>query len=82
MSADERKISFLNNYFIFKKVRSVDAETIKLELAHQSTAEIKLNLNDTELGPKWADHVRLSSLKHLYRKRTACMLSSCRSSSW
>jgi hypothetical protein len=32
MSANERKISFLNRYFIYKKVRNVDAETIARNL--------------------------------------------------
>ena len=30
MSANERTISFLNNYFIYKKVRSVDADAISM----------------------------------------------------
>lgn len=48
MTAKEREISFMNNYFIFKKIRSVDAEKIKLEQTDSSVAEIKLNLTDTE----------------------------------
>ena len=48
MTPSERYISFFNNYFIFKKIRTVDAEKIKLAATDESTAEIKLNLADTE----------------------------------
>jgi len=48
MNAAERKISFLNNYFVFKKVRSVQAEKVKLKATDESEAEAALNLTDTE----------------------------------
>ena len=32
MSANERLISFLNRYMIFKKIRNVDAESVSLSL--------------------------------------------------
>ena len=47
MTAAEREISFYNNYFVFKKIRSVDAEKIKLGSTDESLDEIKLNLDDT-----------------------------------
>ena len=47
MSADERKISYFNNYFVFKKVRQVDAGKVKLSLSDESANEIKLNIEDT-----------------------------------
>ena len=36
MTANERKISFLNRYFIYKKVRNVDAENIARNLIGKS----------------------------------------------
>jgi hypothetical protein len=36
MTSDEKKVSFLNKFFIFKKIRDVDAETVE---------KIQLNLN-------------------------------------
>ena len=48
MNADERKISFYNNYFVFKKVRSVDAEKVKLNASDESATEVKMNVDDTE----------------------------------
>ena len=39
MSANERKISFLNKYFIYKKVRNVDADKVTAGLLHKSEIE-------------------------------------------
>ena len=52
MTPNERYISFFNNYFIFKKIRSVDAEKVKLEATDESAVEVKLNLADTEAARK------------------------------
>jgi SAM-dependent methyltransferase len=52
MTPSERTISFFNNYFIFKKIRKVDAEKVKLEATDESVVEIKLNLADTEAARK------------------------------
>ena len=41
MNANERKISFLNRYFIFKKVRNVDAQKVSTALIHNKIGEIK-----------------------------------------
>lgn len=47
MSSDERKISYFNNYFIFKKVHSVDAEKVKLTMSDESETAVSLNNVDT-----------------------------------
>ena len=39
MSADEKKVSFLNKYFIFKKVRDVDARQVARILSGQSISQ-------------------------------------------
>ena len=39
MTADEKRISYLNRYFIFKKVREVDAEQVALALSGRSEEE-------------------------------------------
>jgi hypothetical protein len=41
MSAGERQISFLNRYFIYKKVRKVDTENVFLGLTNKTMAEEK-----------------------------------------
>ena len=47
LSENEKIISFLNNYFIFKKVRNVDAERISLVEADETEAQQKLDEDDT-----------------------------------
>ena len=42
MSANEKKISFLNKYFIFKKVRSVNAQKVAFDLINSA------NMNEIE----------------------------------
>lgn len=46
MSPEEKYISFMNNYFVFKKIRTVDAEKVKLDQSDQSAAEVALNEAD------------------------------------
>jgi hypothetical protein len=41
MTAGERQISFLNRYFIYKKVRKVDTENVFLGLTGKTVAEAK-----------------------------------------
>jgi hypothetical protein len=48
MTADEKYISYFNNYFVFKKIRTVDAEKVRLGETDQSQFEVKLNVADTE----------------------------------
>jgi len=48
MSVNEKKISFLNRYFIYKKIRTVNTENVELELGeYQETYALK-NKRDTE----------------------------------
>jgi hypothetical protein len=48
MTAGERKISFLNRYFIYKKVRNVDAEAVAIGLLNVSKEEEKMIENENE----------------------------------
>jgi len=48
MSTGEKKISFLNNYFIFKKVRNVDTKQISLDVANESNFQVQLDVKDTQ----------------------------------
>ena len=41
ISINERTISFLNRFFIYKKVRNVDADKVALELMHKTVDEEK-----------------------------------------
>ena len=52
MTKTEKKISFLNRYFIFKKIREVNLETIQLELTPFSDAQIEMNKAATTKSKK------------------------------
>lgn len=41
MSVNERTISFLNRYFIYKKVRNVDADKVSLDFLHKTVDDEK-----------------------------------------
>ncbi len=49
LSSEEKQISFLNNYFIYKKVRNPDAKTItlsKINKSKQHTEDEDLDVKD------------------------------------
>ena len=48
MTANERKISFLNKYFIYKKVRNVDASKVMLGLLHKTLDEVDDERKESE----------------------------------
>jgi len=48
MSEFEKKISFLNRYFIYKKVRTVNTESIELELGEYQEDVVQRNIIDTQ----------------------------------
>jgi hypothetical protein len=41
MTANERTISFLNRFFVYKKVRNVDADKVSLDMMHKSVSDEK-----------------------------------------
>ena len=47
MTAYEKKISFLNRYFVYKKVRVVNTETVELELGEYQEAIAEVDKFDT-----------------------------------
>jgi len=48
MTEAEKKISFLNRYFIYKKIRTVNTENVELELGEYDQTEALRNKKDTE----------------------------------
>ena len=48
MSEPEKKISFLNRYFVYKKVREVNTQKIYLELSEYNESEIIRNASQTD----------------------------------
>jgi hypothetical protein len=47
MTSFEKKISFLNRYFVYKKIREVNTEKIEIELGEYQEADIGKNNKDT-----------------------------------
>ena len=48
MTAFEKKISFLNRYFVYKKVREVNTEKVELELIEYQESNIIRNVEETK----------------------------------
>jgi hypothetical protein len=48
MSSFEKKISFLNRYFVYKKIREVNTEKIELEMSEFSEYDVSQNLKETK----------------------------------
>jgi hypothetical protein len=52
MREDEREISFLNKYFVYKKVRNVDAEKIAQGYINKEIGDTNIDLLETEKAQK------------------------------
>jgi hypothetical protein len=52
MTPFEKKISFLNRYFVYKKIRHVKADKVELELGEYNPGENTINLNETQQAVK------------------------------
>jgi hypothetical protein len=48
MSTSEKKISFLNRYFVYKKIMNVNAEKVEIELGEYNQEDIKINTKETK----------------------------------
>jgi hypothetical protein len=48
MSAFEKKISFLNRYFVYKKIREVNTEKVELELGEYQESDVIRNRSETK----------------------------------
>jgi len=42
MTSDEKQISFMNRYFVFRKTHNVDAEKIHRAVTHKNISELEL----------------------------------------
>jgi hypothetical protein len=73
MSEMEKKISFLNRYFIYKKVRTVNTESVELELGEYQAVVEQRNAIDTKQAQTVAvEQVKL--IKPKIRKLSKKML--------
>jgi hypothetical protein len=54
MTEYEKKISFLNRYFVYKKIRNVNTEKVQIEFSDYSPSEIAHNEEETKEAVKIA----------------------------
>lgn len=71
MSDKERQISFLNKYFIFKKVRQVDIENVYTELINQSPSDDVVDIKETIAAQEALEkeEIKLQSIDTLKTKQ-------------
>jgi hypothetical protein len=71
MNEYEKKISFLNRYFVYKKVMNVNTEKVQMEFSEFNFTEIERNKEETKHAVKVADKVIIKSkpkIKKLSKK--------------
>jgi hypothetical protein len=73
MNANEKKISFLNRYFVYKKIRNVNAEKISLELLDESMDQARVEQKETTAAVKVAKE-EVKTAKPRVRKLTNKLL--------
>jgi len=73
MNANEKKISFLNRYFVYKKIRNVNAEKISLELLDESMDQARAEQKATTVAVKVAKE-EVKTAKPRVRKLTNKLL--------
>lgn len=52
MSEYEKKISFLNRYFVYKKIRNVNTDKVQMEFGDYNYSEIEINNKESENAVK------------------------------
>ena len=65
----EKKISFLNRYFVYKKMREVNISKIQLELSEYSAYDNNINKAETKQAVKIA-RTTTAKLKPVVKKLT------------
>ena len=73
MSVAEKDISFLNRYFIYKKIRTVNTENVELELGEYQETAVLRNVEDTKRAQSVAIEEE-KKLKPKVRKLTKKLL--------
>ena len=74
MSAFEKKISFLNRYFVYKKIREVNTEKVELELGEYEESGVIRNTRETRDAISVAEKEVSKEKKPKIRKLTKKLL--------
>jgi hypothetical protein len=54
MNANDKKVSFLNRYFVYKKIRNVNAEKVSLDMLDETVEEVRTTSKETVAAVKAA----------------------------
>ena len=73
MTSFEKKISFLNRFFVYKKVINVNTEKVQLELGEYTESEIKRNAVETKVSVEVAKE-EIQKLKPKIKKLSRKLL--------
>ena len=73
MTSPEKKISFLNRYFVYKKVRTVNIDTIELELGEYQETEVIRDAQQTKHAQEVAKE-EVTKIKPKVRKLSKKLL--------
>jgi len=73
MSSFEKKISFLNRYFVYKKIREVNTEKVELEMSEFNEYDVSENIKETKKAVKVSKKEN-KELKPKIRKLTTKLL--------
>lgn len=74
MTSFEKKISFLNRYFIYKKVNEVNTEKVQLELSEYNEMDISRNKEDTVEAVEIAKEVIKETRPKVRKLKTKLLL--------
>ena len=74
MNASEKTISFLNRYFVFKKIRNVDIDSVEIDLSDYQNNEIDIDAEETKTAQKVAMQEEERPIKPKVRKLSKKML--------
>jgi hypothetical protein len=75
MTVFEKKISFLNRYFVFKKIRDVNTEKVQLELGEYNENTEEINQRNTQKAVKVAEEETKNAKPRIRRLNKKLILS-------
>ena len=68
MNAFEKKISFLNRYFVYKKIRNVHAEKVEIDLEGMNEYEKKVDKKEVKIAVKKQEKKSSPKIKKINKK--------------
>jgi hypothetical protein len=63
MTEFEKKISFLNRYFVYKKIRNINTEKVQMEFSEYNSSEISNDIKETKIAVDVAKKTKINKPK-------------------